>query len=128
MIGLTNLDVYNSIFNINTSNNNFKLNTDKFGEFSFEELKDELEEFLSFSDITLYHLQHEKTGPHIVQASMKLRLEKSGNDGYIILLMGYAGSPFRDFESYLRTVVGLDEDDIQHFSKHYNSIFVIYEL
>ena len=26
--------------------------------------------------------------------------------------MGYAISPFRDFESYLRIVVGLVEDDI----------------
>ena len=27
--------------------------------------------------------------------------------------MGYARSPFRDFENYLRIVVGLDEDDNQ---------------
>ena len=27
--------------------------------------------------------------------------------------MGYARSLFRDFEIYLRIVVGLDEDDIQ---------------
>ena len=42
--------------------------------------------------------------------------------------MGYARSPFRDFESYLRIVVGLDEDDIQLILKRYNANFVTYEL
>ena len=30
-----------------------------------------------------------------------------------MLLMGYARSLFRDFENYLKSVVGLDEDDFQ---------------
>ena len=30
-----------------------------------------------------------------------------------MLLLRYARSPFRNFESYLGTVVGLDEDSIQ---------------
>ena len=42
--------------------------------------------------------------------------------------MGYARSPFRDFESYLRIVVGLDEDDIQLILKRYNANFVTNEL
>ena len=42
--------------------------------------------------------------------------------------MGFARSLFRDFESYLRIVIGLDEDDIQIISKQYNENFVIYEL
>ena len=42
--------------------------------------------------------------------------------------MGYARSRFRDFESYLRIVVGLDEDDIQMILKQHNSNFVTYEL
>ena len=42
--------------------------------------------------------------------------------------MGYARSSFRDFESYLRIVVGFDEDDIQLILKQYNSKFVTYEL
>ena len=54
-------------------------------------------------------------------------MEKSSTDGYIILLLGYARSPFRDFESYLRNVVGLDEDDIQLISKRYKSNFFTYE-
>ena len=56
MIGLTNLQVYNSIFKIIEKSNKFGLYTDNFDEFSFEEIKDELEEILSISDITPYHL------------------------------------------------------------------------
>ena len=52
MIGLTSLEVYNSIFNITAENNKVEFYTDTFGEFSFEELKNELEEILSVSDIT----------------------------------------------------------------------------
>ena len=57
-----------------------------------------------------------------------MRLEKSSTDGYNILLMGYTRSPFRDFESYLRIVIGLEEDDIRLISKQYNEKFVTYEL
>ena len=56
MIGLTSLEVYNSVFNINSTNNKFELYTDSFDEFSFEGLRDELEDILINSDITPYHL------------------------------------------------------------------------
>ena len=46
----------------------------------------------------------------------------------MILLLGYARSPFRDFESYLRIVVGSDEENIQLILKQYNSHFITYEL
>ena len=42
--------------------------------------------------------------------------------------MGYARSPFRDFENYLRFVVGLDEDDFLLILKQYNSNFITYKL
>ena len=45
MIGLANLDVYNSIINI-LEKNKFELYTDNFEEFSFTELKHELQENL----------------------------------------------------------------------------------
>ena len=113
MVGLTSLEVYKSIFNITEENNKFELYTDNFNEFSFEELKDELEEILSITDITPYHVQHGKIGPRFIEAYRRLGLEKSSTDGYSILIMGYARSPFRDFESYHRIVAGLDEDNIQ---------------
>ena len=40
----------------------------------------------------------------------------------------YASSAFRDFESSLRIIVGLDEDDIQLILKQYNSKFTTYEI
>ena len=113
MIELISLEFYNSIFNINLTNKKVELYTDNFHAFSIEPLKEELEEILSISDITPYHLQHEKIGPRISEAYKKLRLEKSSTDGYIFLIWRYARSTFRDFESYLRIVVGLDEDDIK---------------
>ena len=128
MIGLTSLEVYNSVFNTNTTNKKFEFDTDNFDEFSFEEIKDELEKIFNISDSTPYHLHHEKTGPRIIEAYKKLNFEKSSTDGYFMILVGYARSPFRDFESYLRIVVGLDEDGIQLILKPYIANFVIYEL
>ena len=119
---------YNSIFKITEENKRFEVYTDSFDEFSFEELRDELEEILSISDITPYHLQHEKKGRRVIEAYKKLKLEKSGTDGYIFLLMGYARSPFRGFKIYLRKVVGLDDVNIQSILKQYFLNFVTYKL
>ena len=52
MIGLTDLEVYNSIFNITEENNKFELYRDTSDKFGFLELKDELEEILIISHIT----------------------------------------------------------------------------
>ena len=128
MLGLTSLEIYNSIFNVTEHNINFELYTDTFDDFSSDKLKNELEEILSISDITPYHLQHETIGPRITEANKRIGLEKTSTDGYIILLLGYARSAFRDFESYLRIVVGLDEDDIRWIKKQYKSNFITYEL
>ena len=49
MIGLTSLDVYNSIFNITEKNKKFELLTDIFDELSFTKLKDELEAIYNVS-------------------------------------------------------------------------------
>ena len=127
MLGLIDLEVYNFIFNI-TKNNKFELYTDTFDEFSFEELKDEVEEILNIPEITDNHLEDDILAPRIAETYRKLRSDKSSHDGYIILLMGYARSQFRDFESYLRIFVGLEEDNIQLISKQYIEKFVTYEL
>ena len=42
--------------------------------------------------------------------------------------MGYARSLFRDFESYRRFVVGLDENEIQLILKQFDSFFIKYEV
>ena len=53
---------------------------------------------------------------------------RKNSDGSRILLLNYSRSQFRDFESYLRIRVGLDEEDIQLILKEYNSHFITYEL
>ena len=128
MLGLIDLEVYISIFNITKEKNKFELYTDTFDEYSFEELKDEVEEILNIPEITDAHLEDDILAPRIAETYWKLRSDKSSHDGYIILLMGYARSPFRYFESYLRIFVGLEEDNIQLILKQYNEKFVTYEL
>ena len=128
MLGLIDIEVYNSIFNITKENNKFELYSDTFDKFSFEELKVEVEENLNIPEITDDHLEDDILAPRIAETCLKLRSDKSSHDGYIILLMGYARSPFRDFESYRRIVVGLEEDNIRLILKQYNEKFVTYEL
>ena len=67
-IGLVDLEVYNSIFIMTKENNKFELYTDTFDEFSFEELKDEVEEILNIPNITNDHLEDETMGPRIIKA------------------------------------------------------------
>ena len=128
MIGLVNLEVYISIFNMTEKNNKFELYRDMSAKFGFLELKDELEEILNISHITNEHLDDEVLGQRIIDEYIKLSRERMNTDGYMLLLLDYGRSLFRDFESYLRIVVGLDEEDIQLVLKEYNSHFITYEL
>ena len=128
MIGLTDLEVYNSFFNITEENIKFDIYRDSSNKFGFLELKDELEEVLNISHISQKHLEDEVLGPRIIDELYKLSHEKMNSHGYMILLLGYSRSLFRDFESYSRIVVGLDEEDIRLILKQYNSHFITYEL
>ena len=128
MIGLTDLEVYNSIFNITEENNKFEIYRDTPSKFQFLDLKDELEEILNIPHITREHLLDDETASRIIDEYHKLSREKKKSDGYTILLLNYSRSQFRDFESYLRIRVGLDEEDIQLILKEYNSHFLTYQL
>ena len=90
MIGLTSLEVYNSIFNLTEENNKFELYRDSSNKFGFLELKDELEEILDFSHISQELLQDDVMGPGIFDEVLKLSHEKKNSDGYMILLLGYS--------------------------------------
>ena len=81
--------------------------------FQFEKLQDELEEIVNISNITHELLQNEIIGPRVISAYKKLETEKGQTDGYYMLLLGYARSPFGCFENYLRFFVGLNGDDRQ---------------
>ena len=75
MLGLTSLEVYNFVSNVTEENKKVDFYTDTFDEFSFQKLKQEVEEILNISDITPPHLQDEIKRPRISQASNKLRLK-----------------------------------------------------
>ena len=128
MVGLTCLEVYNCFFFQKEEKTKFEFCTDTFDEFSFAELKDELEEILDLSNITSEHLKDKTIGPRLILAHKKLETEKRPTDGYYMLLMGYGSSPFRDFESHLRIVVCSDEDEVQLVLKQHNSNFVTHEI
>ena len=70
MIGLTDLEVYNSIFNITEENNKFKLHKYPDGKsvsVSYEKVRDEIERDLDISDITATDLQDDIIGPLIIE-------------------------------------------------------------
>ena len=76
IIGITSLEVYNSIFNMTLENNKFELYTDIFDECSFVHLKDEVAEILKVSDITPYHQQHEPIEPRIIETFKEIKFRK----------------------------------------------------
>ena len=70
MLGLTSLEVYNSVFNITEENNKFKVHKfpdTKVGGVSYEKVRDEIEEDLSVSDFTATDLQDDVIGPIIIK-------------------------------------------------------------
>ena len=99
MLGLTDLEVYNSIFNITEESKNFEIYRDTSTNFGLLELKDDLEEILNIPHITPEHLQDDEIGPRIIDEFLKLSHEEKNSDGYMILFLGYYRSRFRDFES-----------------------------
>ena len=76
MIGLTDLEVYNSIFNKTEENNKFEIYIDTPTKFQFLHLKDELEEILGIPHITREHLLDDETASRIIDEYHKLSHEK----------------------------------------------------
>ena len=131
MIGLTDLEVYNSIFNITEENNEFQLYKfpdDKIGGISNEKVRDEIERDLDITDITAENLQDDIIAPIIIEEYKEQLVERVEDGGYMNILSGYPRSVFQDFESYLRTEVDLVENDIKLVSDEYNTNFVTYKL
>ena len=132
MIGLTDLEVYNSIFNITEENNKFKLYKfpdDKIGGVTYEKVKGEIEKDLDIEDITPEDLQDDIIGPIIIIEEYKKQVTKRMNDEqYMNILAIYSSSVFQDFDSFLRSQIDLVEDDIKLVLDEYNSNFNTYEL
>ena len=131
MIGLTNLEVYNSIFNITEENNKFefyKFPEDKIGALSYEKVKGEIKKDLDIEDITAEDLQDDIIGLIIIEEYKKQVSKRMNDDQYMNILSIYSSSVFQDFESFLRSQIDLVEDDIKLVLDEYNSNFVTYEL
>ena len=114
MIGLVDLEVYNSIFNITEENNKlqlYKFPDEKAGGVTYEKVRDEIEKELDIEDITAADLQEEILAPNIIEEYRKQRTKRKKDDKYMNIVAGYVSSVFQDFESYLRTEVDLIEDD-----------------
>ena len=131
MIGLVDLEVYNSIFNITEENNKFELYKfpdNKIGGITYTKVRDEIERDLDISDITDADLQDEIMAPIIIEEYKKQVTKRMKDGQYMKIIAGYVSSVFQDFESYIRTEVDLVEDDVRLVLDEYNSSFVTYKL
>ena len=131
MIGLTDLEVYNSIFNITEENNKlqlYKFPDEKSGGVSYIKVRDEIEKDLDIEDITAADLQDEIMAPIITQKYKKQVTKRMKDDKNMKIVAGYVSSVFQDFEIFLRTEVDLVEDDIKMVLDEYNSSFITYDL
>ena len=131
MIGLTDLEVYNSIFNITEENNKFELYKypdEKAGGVTYEKVRDEIEKDLDIEGITAEDLQDDIIGPIIIEEYEEQVTKRMNDEQYMNILAIYIRSVFQDFESFLRTQIDLVEVDNQLVLDEYNSNFVTYEL
>ena len=131
MIGLVDLELYNSIFNITEENNKlqlYKFSHEKAGGISYTKVRDEIERNSDIEDITAADLQDQIIGPIIIEEYKKQVTKRMENEQYMNILANYIRSVFQDFESFLRTQIDLVEDDIKLVLDEYNSRFITYEL
>ena len=131
ILGLVDLEVYNSIFNITEENNKFELYKfpdEKAGGVTYEKVRDEIEKDLDISDLTAADLQDEIMAPIIIEEYKEQVTKRLKDEQYLNILAIYTSSVFQDFESFLRTQIDLIEDDVKLVLDEYNSSFFTYEL
>ena len=131
MLGLTDLEVYISIFNITEENNKielYKIPDEKAGGVTYEKVRDEIEKGMDISDITASDLQDDIIAPIIIEKYKEQVTKRMTDEQYMNILAIYTSSVFQDFESFLRTQIDLVEDDIKLVLDEYNSSFITYEL
>ena len=85
-IGLTDLEVYNSIFNITEENKKFELYkfpNEEAGGISYTKVRNEIEKDMDISDITAVDLQDDIIGPNIIEEYRELVTKRMEDDGYM---------------------------------------------
>ena len=115
VLGLVDLEVYNSIFNITEENNKFQLYKfpdDKAGGVTYEKVRDEIEKDLGIEDITGSDLQDDIIAPFIIEEYKEQATKRMKDGQYMNILAIYTRTVFQDFESFLRTQIDLVEDDV----------------
>ena len=131
MLGLIDLEVYNSICNITKRNNKFKLYKlpdEKRGGIPYIKVRDDIERDLGISDNTATDLQDDIIGPMIIDEYREQVTKRMKDDKYMEILARFTSSVFQDFESYLRTEIDLVEVDIKLVLDEYNSSLITYGL
>ena len=131
MVGLTSLEVNNSVFNITEENNKIELYTfpvSKIGGVTYEKVKGEIEKVLDISDITATDLQDEIIGPIVIEEYRNQVPKRLKDEQCTRILSFYVRSIFQDFESFFRTEIGLVEDDIKLVLDEHISSFIANEL
>ena len=131
MIGLVDLEVYNSIFNITEEINKFdlyKFPDEKAGGISYIKVRDEIDRDLDIEDITRADLQDEIIAPTIIEEYKGQVSKRMKDEQYMNILAIYTSSVFQDFESFLETQIDLIDDDVKLVLDEYNSSFLTYEL
>ena len=91
MIGLTDLEVYNSIFNKTEEKNKFKLYKfpdEKAGGVTYTKVRDEIERDLGISDITDEDLQDDIIAPIIIEEYKKQVTKRMKDGQYMNILAG----------------------------------------
>ena len=131
MLGLVDLEVYNSIFIITEENDKFELYKfpeEKAGGVTYEKVRDEIEKDLGIEDITAADLQDDIIGPIIIEEYREQVTKRMKDEQYMNILAIFSRSVFQDFESFFRTQIDLIEDDIKLVLDEYNSSFITHEL
>ena len=127
MIGLTDLEVYNSIFNINTTNSKFKLYKfpdEKAGGVSYERVRDEIVKDLDISSITDADLQDDIVGLVAIKECKEQVSKRMEDEQYMRMLSSCTSSVFQDIETFLRAQIDLVEYNVRLVLDEYNSSFV----
>ena len=98
MTGLTDLEVYNSIFIIREENNKlqlYKLPDEISSGITYEKVRDEIERDLDTSDITAADLQDDLIAPIIIEECKEQVTKRMKNELYMKIVAGYVSSVSR---------------------------------
>ena len=98
MLGLVNLEVYNSVFNITEEHNKFeiyKFLDEKSGGVSYEKVRDEIEKDLEITKITATDLQDDIIGPYIIEEHRNQVTKRTKDDKFKRILAIHVSSLFQ---------------------------------